>query len=173
MVGETTPKEDTPVKLTLEYLYLDRTSCTRCRGTNDSLEAAAALLRPVLRALGAELEVSRVHVTSAAQAESVGLRTSPTLRVNGRDLQPDFAESRCGSCSDLAPAAGGVECREWTWGGRTWTEAPVGLIVEGVLRAVLTPEPGEAPPAGLPENLRRFFEAGEPCCGGTPGRGCC
>lgn len=161
------------MKLTLEYLYLDRTSCTRCRGTNDRLDEAVALLQPVLGALGAELEIRRVHVTTAAQAESVGLRTSPTLRVNGRDLQPGFAESRCGSCSDLAPTAGGVDCREWTWQGRTWTEAPVGLIVEGVLRAALTPEPAPAPPAGLPENLRRFFEAGEPCCGGTPSRGCC
>lgn len=158
--------------VTVDHLYLDNTRCTRCRATDDSLTRAAALLEPALRAMGVELEVRRTHVRSAEEAERLGMRTSPTLLVDGRDLQPGFAESSCGSCSDLAPSAGGVDCREWTWQGRSWTEAPEGLIVEGVLRAVLTPPAASEPAAPLPENLRRFFE-GAACCGAGASRGCC
>lgn len=157
--------EVVPRTLAVELLFLDRDVCTRCRGADDALDAAVAAAAPALRALGVTMAVRRVLVESEAIAERVRLVTSPTIRIDGRDIAP-VAESLCESCGDLM-TSGAVDCRVWTWRGAEFTAPPEGLIVEALLRAALAP-PG--PPEGaegfaLPENLRQFFRHRAPGCG--------
>lgn len=161
------------IPLTVDYLYLDRETCGRCGGTESALDAALEAVTPALAALGVRVDLRKVHVTSLAQARETGFHSSPTLRVAGHDVQAERLESRCGDCTDLAGGTP-VDCREWLWRGERYTQAPVGLIVDRLLRAALDPGDGAAAPAADPtrdaaaeRNLAGFFARdGRSCCPG-------
>jgi hypothetical protein len=69
----------------IEFLYWD--GCP-------SHPEAEALLREVLRARGLDAEVDRREVTSQEEAESERFPGSPTIRVDGRDVDPAGAGAR-------------------------------------------------------------------------------
>ncbi len=103
----------------------------------------------------------KIHVQSEEQALALGFISSPTIRINGRDIQLEVRESLCESCGDLC--GDDVDCRVWVYHGKEYSVPPKGLIIEAILREVYK-EPGEnAPettrPAELPENLKKFFAA--------------
>lgn len=159
-------------KMAVDLLYIDRDVCTRCRGTDEALDAALADAIPVLRAMNVEVEVRRILVETEDMARTVCLSTSPTIRINGRDIQPEVTETTCESCGTLV-ASGDVECRMWTWQGQQYPSPPKGLIVEALMRAAVTAEAPEAEPEqifGLPENLVKFFANK---ASNTAGSGCC
>jgi hypothetical protein len=170
----------TRATLDIEFLYLDLTSCTRCQGTEASIDEALAVMQPVLDKLGVTVTRRATRVTSAAQARQLGLKTSPTVRLNGRDIASDVQESACGPCSDISGVP--TVCRVWTYQGREFPEAPVGLILEEIMRELSSSlttaaEPGVAT-AAVPENLERFFAAGaQPvataCCKDAEQATCC
>lgn len=170
------------IALEVELLALDLDTCDRCTGTDKSIEAAVTELRPALAEAGVDLRFTKTVVRTAEQASTLRFQSSPTVRINGRDLPIELRESKCGDCTTLC--GGGPEstdCRVWVWRGREYTEAPKGLIVDAVLRAYPKANEKPEPVAGafvLPENLRRFFDAkksrvasdkaggksSEPCC---------
>jgi Domain of unknown function (DUF2703) len=192
----TAPPITAPSQVRIDFLFLDLETCTRCRGTDRNLESALASAREALVATGAEVEVSRIHVESAEQARELRFLSSPTIRVNGRDIALEFGESPCGSeaCTDGCGEA--IACRVWVHEGREYTEPPVALILDAILREVHGGAAGEGEVAGegyyeLPENLERFFagraagtSAGRPqdtdvsataaaCCSPAERRTCC
>ena len=120
--------------VTVDFLFLDRESCARCVGTEGALEAAVDRVAGLLSDVGVDLEVRRVHVDSAVAARLTGLAVSPTVRVNGRDVQSGYDTSPCESCGDLCGCVGTVDCRVWTYRGEEYDVAPVELIVEAILR---------------------------------------
>ncbi len=147
--------------LDIEFLFLDLEVCEPCRGTESSLEEALAEVARVLEATGIEVSVQKTHVQSAEQALAMGFVSSPTIRINGRDIQLEVRESLCPSCGDLC--GGEVDCRVWVYQGKEYPVPPKGLIIEAILREVYK-EPGknyaEQPrPSELPENLKKFFAA--------------
>jgi hypothetical protein len=173
-----------PGRLRIELLFLDLTTCTRCRGADRSLEAALDLVRDLLEATGTEVKVDRIQVESAAQARELRFQSSPTIRVNGRDIAPELRESSCGSeaCADGCDEQ--IACRVWPHRGREYTEPPVSMIVDAILRAVYAGDAVEhaadAQPYALPENLERFFAGkaavaprGGACCSPEEQRSCC
>jgi hypothetical protein len=148
-------------RLGADFLFLDLTSCTRCRATDRNLEAALEAARDLLAAAGAEVEVNKIHVQSAEQARELRFESSPTIRVNGRDVALEVRESSCG-CEACTDGCGdSIACRVWVYGGREYTEPPVAMIVDAILREVyggtVVEAPSEAKPYELPENLERFF----------------
>lgn len=154
----TTPTTD---RLRIDFLFLDLTTCVRCRGTDQSLEAALEAVRELLAAAGTEVEVNRIHVQSAEQARTLRFVSSPTIRVDGRDVALELRESSCGSEACTDGCGESIDCRVWVHDGREHTVAPVAMIVDAILRAVyggqtMGDEPGAAP-YKLPENLERFF----------------
>ena len=162
----------------VEFLYIDLTTCSRCLATDARLEAALALVTPVLEATGVEVELRKVLVESEQQARALRFASSPTIRIDGRDIALELAESSCG-CGEIAGKDTG--CREWVYRGERHTEAPVGMIVEALLGALYGQEPApEAPYADVPENLKRFFAAehraaaeGLTCCSRAEQDSCC
>lgn len=170
--------------LRVDFLFLDRNDCDRCSGTEDSLHRAIDRLAPLFDDLGVEIVVRNVRVETAADARRIRLASSPTIRIDGRDVQPAIDESPCDSCRDLCGGETGVDCRTWLFDGERHSRAPVALLVDALLRAAFSDrwerygtrerdaETGD--PYRLPENLRTFFEATErgqggenetePCC---------
>jgi hypothetical protein len=151
----------------IEFLFLDLSRCGRCQGTGASIETALTAVDGVLQATGTEVELRRIHVRSVEQARELRFVSSPTIRVNGRDIAPEPLESECGA--DSCGCGAGASCRVWRYGGREYTEAPAGLIVDAILSELYAGTAREDSPAAayeLPDNLARVFAtSGGGCCG--------
>ena len=166
----------------VEFLYLDLNTCSRCLGTAANLEAALDEVSRILAAAGAEVTVQETHVTSEEQARALNFVSSPTIRVNGKDVAFELRESRCRDCEACA-CNGTVDCRLWVWQGREHEAAPPAMIVDALLREIYggAPQPAPAPVAvDVPENLQRFFaavarQAAAPasCCDAPTQASCC
>ncbi|NOT58223.1 MAG: DUF2703 domain-containing protein [Deltaproteobacteria bacterium] len=146
--------------LEIELLALDLNTCTRCVGTQANLEQALATTQQVLQMTGYEVQVRTTLIESEEQARRHHFVTSPTIRMNGHDIALETLESRCDSCTDLCGCEEGTNCRVWRYQGQEYTEAPVGMIVDALLREVYSgAQPLGASPAipDVPENLTRFF----------------
>jgi Domain of unknown function (DUF2703) len=187
-------------RLRIEFLFLDLTSCTRCLGTDRSLGSALDIVHEVLEATGVGVEVDKILVKSAEQARALRLVSSPTIRVDDRDVALELRESSCGSEACTDGCGDQIACRVWVHRGREYTEPPVAMIVDAILEHVYS---GPSPRARvvaqsyeLPENLARFFsgkaasaqeraccppaeqqsccdaDAKNGCCDAAPGEGC-
>lgn len=181
--------------LSIDLLVLDLTTCRRCLGADERLEASLELVRDVLSATGVEVEVRKTVVASAEQAAALRFRSSPTIRVDGRDVALELRESACASEACTDSYGDSIACRVWVHRGVEHTAPPVAMIVEAILGHVY----GDARPAGqapydLPENLARFYagratssvaccaaeeretccepEAKQECCGSSSAGGC-
>ena len=163
-------------KLLVELLYLDRNVCTRCRGAEDALTGALADASPALHAMGFEVEVRSTLVDSEEAARRLQFRSSPTIRIDGHDIQPEIGESSCESCGSLVKS-GNVDCREWTWRGERYPSPPKGMIIEALMRAAASPQQTVTEKSyDLPANLYNFFQNRSPTantcgCGSQPNTG--
>ena len=148
-------------RVELEFLYLDLDVCSPCRSTESNIEEALAQVSGVLESAGAEVTLKKIHVQSFEQTVELGFLTSPTVRVGGRDLQLDFKENHCATCSEVSGTQ--TDCRVWLYRGREYSAPPPAMIVEAVLREVFggPREDGakDARPGSVSENLARFFES--------------
>ncbi|PKL24761.1 MAG: ferredoxin [Spirochaetae bacterium HGW-Spirochaetae-3] len=170
-VGKLQPIAPSRRALTIELLVIDLSTCARCVPTGARLSEAVRLLAPVADALGVELDERTTVVGTPEEAMRRALVSSPTIRINGRDIAQDVRESRCESCGEIAGGVASIDCREWHYKGKVYSAAPLEMLVEAVMRAMLDidewnatePEPLEA----LPANLERFFSGvrSSRCCG--------
>jgi hypothetical protein len=79
--------------------------------------AAEALVSRVVADLGVEAEVATVRVTDVDAAERLRFLGSPTIRVDGRDVEPGAAE-RTGyalACRVYATSAGPPNLPDESW----------------------------------------------------------
>jgi uncharacterized protein DUF2703 len=162
--------------LEIDFLFLDLTTCTRCLGAGRSLESALEVVRDVLEATGVMVEVKKVLVESEEQARALRFVSSPTIRVDGRDVALELRESSCGSEACTDGCGDQIACRVWVHRGREYTEPPVGMIVDAILGYVYGGTPAPARSAAesfeLPANLARFF-AGKAAATASKERACC
>ncbi len=168
----------------IELLALDLTRCTRCVGTRDNIDKAIDIIRPVLEVMEAQVNVRKRVIASEEQARQYPFFTSPTVRINGKDMVFETLESACEACTDLCGCDDGTSCRIWLYRGETYLEAPVGLVVESLLRELFgrSQELAQKVPAyrDLPENSRHLFmsksdeaSAVETCCSLADQQSCC
>jgi hypothetical protein len=158
--------------IAIDFLFLDRETCTRCKGTEAALDEAIALTRPALGALGQAAAVRKVHVQSRDQAEAEDFVVSPTIRVNGADIHPEILLNSCAECGDLCGCEDGVDCRVWRHRGEEFTEPPVALLVEAIMTAAVgagAREGAGSQPASLPDYFGAQQDA-DACCDKTT---CC
>ncbi|MCG1013202.1 DUF2703 domain-containing protein [Tepidanaerobacter sp. GT38] len=152
-------------KIIIDFMYLDLSICTRCQGTEDSLEEAIEDVAKVLELAGAEVIVNKVHIDSKEKAIQYRFESSPTIRINGKDIQLETRESLCESCGDLCGDE--VDCRVWVYKGKEFNVPPKAMIVDAILRELYSDKQGQLNDRAdskayqLPDNLRRFFESVE------------
>lgn len=149
-------------RLDIDFLYLDLSVCTRCQGTDASLHEAISEIAGILATTGVEAVLRKVHVQDEEQARELGFISSPTIRINGWDIQPDVKESLCEPCGLVCGEP--CDCRVWTYQGREYTAPPKAMIIEAILREAYgrptAASEGPPPPTGdIPDNLRRAFAA--------------
>ena len=167
----------------IDFMYLDLETCARCRGTGANLEAALAEVARVLDAAGVAIEVRKTLVASEDQARALGFVSSPTIRVEGRDIAIELRESRCAECGEACGCDGAIDCRVWVWQGQEYAAAPPAMIVDAILGEVYAGPARVAAPgtaAEVSENLARYFagraqmvadHAG--CCSPAEQASCC
>jgi hypothetical protein len=150
-------------EIDIEFLYLDLSSCEPCQGSESNLEEALQEVSLLLEKTGAAVNVKKIHVESYEQALALDFVSSPTIRVNGRDVALEVKENYCSSCSDIS----GTEtfCRVWNFQGEQFSTVPKPLVVEAVLKEIYgagVKETSNGTSADQIEksldNLKRFFE---------------
>jgi hypothetical protein len=175
-------QSDQTRKVEIDFLYLDLEVCDRCKGTEANLAIALESVGNVLAASGVEVLVRKTLVDSESKATELAFVSSPTIRVNGRDIAPELKESSCASCGEASSYGGKIDCRVWVYRGQEYTVPPVGLIVDATLAAVYSVQervPKSVPKEdrAIPENLKRFFASKgakqQACCSAAGQATCC
>jgi hypothetical protein len=154
----------------VEYLYLDLTSCSRCIGTDRVLDEVVSKLTPMLEMAGYAVTYSKMEIETEEMAKSYQFMSSPTIRVNGRDITLSVQESQCGCCSDISGTD--VDCRVFEYEGQSYEIPPKEMLTESIIAAVFTESAccAGANEYRLPENLKQFYAgkskkcANENCC---------
>lgn len=146
-------------RIVIDFLFLDVSVCTRCQGTDATLDDALKDVSKVLEATGVEVVVNKVNILSEEQAKEYQFVSSPTIRINGRDIQMEVKESLCESCGDLC--GDNVDCRVWVYQGQEYTEPPKAMIIEAILKEIYGNQNKEQVVTEyvMPENLKRFYDA--------------
>ncbi len=158
----------------IDFLYLDLSVCTRCQDTGDSIEESLNSVSEILKQTGVEVVLNPVHIQTPEQAVEYQFVSSPTIRINGQDIQMEVKESHCDTCSSLTTGAS-VDCRDWEYQGKTYSAPPKAMIMDAVLRSVYGNESGSKLTANtaknkqseaysLPENLQGYFENKDQLC---------
>ncbi|MHB8126113.1 MAG: DUF2703 domain-containing protein [Desulfitobacteriaceae bacterium] len=169
--------------MVIDFLYLDLSVCTRCQGTDSSLDEALAEVSKVLEATGIKVVLNKINVISEELAATYKFISSPTIRINGKDIQMDVKESLCESCGDLCGDE--VDCRVWVYQGKEYSVPPKAMIIEAILKEVYGGDKGShiaEQEYVMPENLKQFYAAMKSkeqeeisisCCGSSGSKSCC
>ncbi len=148
-------------QIKIDFLYLNLEVCTRCQGADTTLGEAIGDVAQVLESAGVEVLVNKVNINTEDLAVRYRFVSSPTIRINGRDIALNVKESMCESCGDLCGET--VDCRIWTWQGVDYPQPPKAMIIDAILRAVYgapaTEDQHENKPYQLPDNLKHFYQA--------------
>jgi hypothetical protein len=183
--GCCTPEQTIPTekrRINIDFLYLDLSVCAPCQGAESILDEAIKDVANILELTGVEVLVNKVNVTNEEQAMNFKFVSSPTIRINGRDIQFEVKESSCQTCSDLSGEA--TDCRIWVYQGKEHNVPPKAMIIEAILKEVYGGNGGDNAVVQdyvMPENLKQFYsamerkkqETGSPCCGASSSNGCC
>jgi len=77
----------------IELLYI--LDCPWCVKTK-------RLIKESLKELGIKAEVKEILIDTAKKAKKFKFVGSPTIRVNGKDIQSEISKGRCLPCEELA-----------------------------------------------------------------------
>ena len=80
----------------IEYLYLDLVVCDRCVGTDQVLDEAVSAIKPVLEMAGYTIDYQKKEMSTISDAIEYKFLSSPTIRVNDRDICSEVKENDCG-----------------------------------------------------------------------------
>lgn len=104
------------------------------------------LVRDALDELGIKEEVEEILVDSRQKAADYKFLCSPTIRINGRDIQEEISRGRCLSCEELAnllkKATDFVKqectcgCRVYYFRNQKYPYPPKQMIKEAIRRAL-------------------------------------
>lgn len=148
-------------KIVIDFMYLDLSLCTRCQGTESILEEAIVDVAKVLELAGVEVTINKIHIDSEEKAILYQFESSPTIRINGKDIQLETRESQCESCGDLCGDE--VDCRVWIFNGKEYNVPPKGMIIDAILKEVYKDSEQHDRKVNkkkyeLPKNLKKFFD---------------
>ena len=66
--------------ITIDFLYLDTSICTRCQDTENSIEASLQQISELLNTLSYQVKLNKIHIETKAQAMKYQFISSPTIR---------------------------------------------------------------------------------------------
>jgi hypothetical protein len=150
--------EHTDKKVLIEYFYLDLETCDRCMGTDVVLEEVMTILTPTLELAGYTVEYRKTEITTAEIAVQYEFLSSPTIRVNGKDICQTVSETSCGCCSEISDTD--VDCRVFEYDGEAYEIPPKEKLADDILQSIfgIIDDNCSCKSYELPENLKAFFD---------------
>ena len=97
-------------------------------------------LTPALSLAGYTLEYRKIEMTTREIATQHRFLSSPTIRVNGRDICATVTENDCGCCGEISGTD--VDCRVFEYEGKSYEVPPKAMLAEAILKAVFAEESG-------------------------------
>ena len=157
-----TKKSKNVVKV--EYMYLDINTCERCIGTDTVLENVLKELKGAFSLAGYSIVYKKVQIKTAEMAQAYRFLSSPTIRVNGRDICASVQENNCGCCGDIAGTQ--VNCRVFSCNGKKYEVPPKEMLAQRILKMAFQPQlPSlHIRKYVLPKNLKNFFDGKQQKC---------
>jgi len=152
-------------KITIQYLYLDLDQCTRCQQTEENLNVAVGELENKFSEYLFSVEL--IHIDKIEKAQEYRFESSPTIRINGKDMPIKLVETKCIPCGEIAGSD--VDCRVWEYKGEQYDSAPIKMIVDhvsGFIESNNNISTDNDKTFVLPSNIKEFFESKskKQCC---------
>jgi hypothetical protein len=121
-------------KLHIEFRYVDRNTCSRCKTTDKNVERTVLGLRKALRGsdIAVDFKTTKLSMDKLAQSNSV--------LINGKDVEElangerKALSSACRGCSKIMKSP--CECRTYTYRGKKHSYVPQAMIREAILNSV-------------------------------------
>jgi hypothetical protein len=159
-VNERCASNNEKKKIIIDFLYLDLSICERCKGTESNFDEAVKDVSGVIKAAGYDMIVNKIHIDTIELARKYELISSPTIRINGRDISCEVKESACEECGQLCGE--GVDCRVWEHEGEEYVSPPKTMIIDEILNEIFTDRScqEEKKEYRMPKNLELFFNEG-------------
>lgn len=120
-------------KLRIEFRYVDRKTCSRCRTTDKNVEKTVQGLRKALKDAGVavDFKTKKLPVSRLVQSNSVLINGKDVEElVNGKKI---VHSSACRGCSEIMESP--CECRTYVYRGKKHTEIPQAMIREAILNS--------------------------------------
>lgn len=118
-------------EMKIQLLYI--LDCSWCLKTKK-------LIREVLDELKVEAEVEEILIDNKEKAKKYNFFGSPTVRINGQDIEEEILKERCLSCEELSQLTNKATkfvreecclgCRVYSYKGRQYPYPPKGLLKE-------------------------------------------
>lgn len=123
--------------------------------TEKVLENVISVLSPALELAGYDIRVRKVEIENEEMTVLYHFLSSPTIRVNGRDIFQSIEENSCGCCNDIR----GIDCRVYTFNGETYETPLAEMLAHAILDCVfnLSQISCSCAEYSMPENLKNFF----------------
>lgn len=130
-------------KLEIDFLYLDLSTCDRCRATDKVLDDALDQLREEVRDVK-EVTINKIKITSDEEAKKYDFVRSPTIKINGIDIEEilsgnlkikdNYCESCVSGCGESCSEAtgGGTQCRVVEYKGKIYEAVPKEMIKDAI-----------------------------------------
>ena len=116
--------------LKIEFLYYDKTSCSRCASTNKSVRLSLKELKSVLDDTKLKVDFKEKKLPKSK------IHLSPSILINGRDIERlvnKNSKLKSNECVDCCKLAGHpVNCRTFTYKGKSYDYIPNGMILEAI-----------------------------------------
>ncbi|PTD93396.1 hypothetical protein C9439_07465 [archaeon SCG-AAA382B04] len=133
-------------ELVIDFLYIDLSECGRCQSSDKKLDEAIRELREQIHRKNINsIKINKTKISSDKKAKEHNLIRSPTLRINGQDIEEivndeyNIKENYCPSCSNVAgtecyeiTGEGENQCRVFKYKGKTYENIPKQMIKEAI-----------------------------------------
>lgn len=144
-------------EIVIEYLYLDLNTCDRCVGTDEVLDEVITLLKPTLELAGYKIIQRKIEMSTLEIAAEYRFLSSPTIRVNGKDICLSVEENDCACCSDIAGT--NIDCRVFRYKNETYDIPPKEMLANSILQTLFSSKENEmSNDYIIPENLKLFYQ---------------
>ncbi|MDD5602962.1 MAG: DUF2703 domain-containing protein, partial [Eubacteriales bacterium] len=152
-------------------------------GTDRELDDVMMTLTPALELAGHRVLYDKTEIKTEELATQYKFLSSPTIRVNGKDICMSVKENDCNCCSDIGGTD--VDCRIFEYEGREYEIPPKEMLASAILK-IASGADAAAKGGGsegscscscgdykLPDNLKNFFDGKEKVNCACEGDSCC
>lgn len=117
------------MNLNIEFRYFDKSTCSRCKATDKSIQKSLAELKKAASELKISFKETRLQASQ--------MHLSPSITINRQDVEQITGENKqkknaCTCCSELVGEQ--AECRTYIYKGKKYDYIPKEMIIEAIQR---------------------------------------